>query len=514
MQAPGHVFVVQGSLTELVCDMALIPTAWDMYVEPYWRQYCPRQTGGPSEAELAPSRIALAGGDRVGAFVPATKTRAAIRYVDVGIGRRPVLEGELKLAAVRWLDEGVASALARVREDVHAGRLTRGRERPLVAVPALGTGEGGFDTVRGEVTRSLLRRCEATVAEGGFDVVIVCLHRSDFAYLQSERTEPTADLLTDAERRAAAELGGRCAAGRLSLFLGAGVSVAAGVPDFVDLVRSASIDLGRPLHPTDAAGAADAAAHLASDVGDEAFSSAIKRALGSTGTALLHGLLASTRTPTVMTTNFDDLFERSADITFAEARPDVLPWERERRTPWVLKMHGSVGRQGRLVITSEDLRDFNTAERPLASVVQAQMLLSDVLFVGYSLRDPNVRQLAMDVRDLLHRRGHRTQTVGTILAIEPLGAAAQGLDDALTVVDLSRTGEKPVQQAARQLEIFCDLLLWHATRDEPAWQLDDRYTIVGGDRTLRENLRACSVPDEGKWKQLHGVLRSYGLGRD
>jgi len=33
-----------------------------------------------------------------------------------------VLEGELKLAAVRWLDEGVASALARVREDVHGGQ--------------------------------------------------------------------------------------------------------------------------------------------------------------------------------------------------------------------------------------------------------------------------------------------------------------------------------------------------------------------------------------------------------
>jgi len=35
-----------------------------------------------------------------------------------------------------------------------------------------------------------------------------------------------------------------------------------------------------------------------------------------------------------------------------------------------------------------------------------------------------------------------------------------------------------------------------------------------GDRTLREKLRACDVPDEGKWKQLHGVLRSYGLDRD
>jgi len=156
---------------------------------------------------------------------------------------------------------------------------------------------------------------------------------------------------------------------------------------------------------------------------------------------------------------------------------------------------------------------LNNAERPLASVVQVQMLLSDVLFVGYSLRDPNVRQLALDVRELLHRIGHISHTVGTILAIEPLLGVAEDLDDALAVVDLSRGGQMSMPEGARRLQIFCDLLLWQATRDEPAWQLDDRYAVVGDDQVLREKLRACEVPNDGKWKRLHGVLRSYGLGR-
>src|SRR4051794_31716982 len=93
MPSPGHVFVVHGSLTELVCDLALIPTARDMFVEPYWRQYCAGQPGGPSEIELASSRAALASGRRVGELVPATAKRAAFRYVDVGIGRGTLRDG-------------------------------------------------------------------------------------------------------------------------------------------------------------------------------------------------------------------------------------------------------------------------------------------------------------------------------------------------------------------------------------------------------------------------------------
>lgn len=165
MHGPGHVFVVHGSLTDLVCDLALIPTAWDMYVEDYWERYCPEQPGGPTEAEVAESRVALERGDRVGALVPAQPTRPAFRYVDVGRNRGKPLEGDRKTQELRWLDESVRTALAHVRDDVAAGRLAGARERPLVAVPAFGPGEGGFKDVRGEVARTLqsgARRPRAT----------------------------------------------------------------------------------------------------------------------------------------------------------------------------------------------------------------------------------------------------------------------------------------------------------------------------------------------------------------
>lgn len=283
MTGPGHVFVLHGSLTALVCDLALIPTASDMYVEAYWERYCPRVPGGPTEEEVAAARRSLATGSRVGDLVPATRERPAFRYVDVGLGRGRRMEGAYREAAVQWLDDGVGLALTQVTEDVREGRLRATRERPLVAIPALGTGEGGFDAVRGEVTRNLLRRCQDAVSAGGFDVALVCLHRSDFAYVQSQRDGDPQGLLSTQRQDRARTLGEVAAAGRLSLFLGAGVSAAAGVPGFTTLVQRASAALGRAEQPQNAAEAADAAGRLLAHVGEETFRRSIGDALGVTG---------------------------------------------------------------------------------------------------------------------------------------------------------------------------------------------------------------------------------------
>jgi hypothetical protein len=189
-----------------------------------------------------------------------------------------------------------------------------------------------------------------------------------------------------------------------------------------------------------------------------------------------------------MTTNFDELYEKSAKVAYTPQPPDVLPWERHRRRPWLLKMHGSVGHPGELVVTAGQLARFNT-ESPLASVVQAQLLIRDVLFVGYSLQDPNVVHLASAVKDYLELTRQQVRTVGTVLALEPLGPTAEALADALDVVDLSRGAPAVTAASTRRLEIFCDLLLWHCTRLEPAWQLDERYQREGGDQDLRDQLR-------------------------
>lgn len=509
MADPGHVFVVHGSLPDLVCDLALIPTDSSVSVRRRWGRYSPRLPEGPSAADVATTRQAFATGARVGPLIR-VPGRPPFRYVDVGRHGLDDLEGEHLQDELRWLDRGVEEALAAAVADMEAG-LPAGRERPLVALPAFGTGGGGFDAVRGTVARSLLRRCEAAVQGGQLDLVIVCLKRADFAFLQHCRVPPGTHDLSEWERSRAEALGESAREGALSLFLGAGVSIAAGLPNFARLVSRMADELGKPHAPTTSLEAATMAASLRAEVGEEMFKRAAAAALEGAGGSLLHSILASLRSPEVMTTNFDELFETSSGVTYAPRRPDVLPWQRERRRPWLLKMHGSVGHPGELVITSDQLADFNDAEAPLAGVVQSQLLTRDVLFVGYSLQDPNVLGLAGTVKDLLRARGHEAQTVGTVLVLEPLGPEVDPLAAALDVVDLGRGSSTVTPEAARRLEVFCDLMLWHCVRNEPAWQLDPRYLAEGPDQQLRTELRDVSVPAGEAWQPLRDLLASYGL---
>lgn len=508
MTGPGHVFVVHGSLPHLVCDLVLIPTDAGVHVEPGWGRYSTSHQNGPTAADLAPTRQAFAADARVGPQIRLAG-RPPFRYVDVGRRGGGLLEGEHLQAELDWLDAGIEQALAAAESD-SAGLRGR-RDRPLVALPAFGTGGGGFDEVRGTVARSLLRRCEAAVQGGQLDLVIVCLNRADFAFLQHMRVLPGTHDLTEQERSCAEVLGESARDGALSLFLGAGVSIAAGLPGFADLVTSMAGKLGKPYAPTTAQEAAAAAASLRAEVTDEQFKWAAAAVLEGAGGSLLHTILASIRSAEVMTTNFDQLYESSAEVTYSPRLPDVLPWQRGRRRPWLLKMHGSVGHPGELVITSEQLAAFNDAEAPLASVVQSQLLTRDVLFVGYSLQDPNVLGLATRVKEFLRTTGHEADTVGTVLALEPLGPQVQAIGRALDVVDLGRGSPTVTAQAARRLEIFCDLMLWHCVRDEPAWQLDPRYLVEGPDRQLRNRLRDVSVPAGAAWQPLRDLLASYGL---
>lgn len=378
-------------------------------------------------SDVAVTKAALAAGARVGELLR-LPPRPPFRYVDVGRGGG-LLEGQNLDRELRWLEEGLEQALTLSAQDAVAGLGSR-RERPLVALPAFGTDGGGFDQVRGRATGLLLRHCEAAVQNGSCDIAIVCLNRSDFAFLQHLRESPGGLDLSAEERRRAEVLGQAARSGGLSLFLGAGVSMAAGLPDYPTLVSRMAQNLGEPEAPGTAQEAAEAAGRLHAKVGEDRFKQAAASALAAAGASLLHSLLASTRSAEVMTTNFDELYEESAKVAYAPRCPDVLPWDRHRRRPWLLKMHGSLGHPGELVGTAGQLAHFNDAAAPLASVVQAQLLTRDVLFVGYSMQDPNVVQLASAVKDYLELTNQQVRTVGTVLALEPLGRDAEALADA------------------------------------------------------------------------------------
>ena len=126
------------------------------------------------------------------------------------------------LADVEWLVEGVRQAFDAAGDTVHDKSILNGRVRPLVGLPLFGTGAGGYDAVRGEVLDAILTECETAAKRHGYDVVIACRHRSDYAALQARRLGGGADspALPDGLMAEARRLGDLARTGQLALFLG------------------------------------------------------------------------------------------------------------------------------------------------------------------------------------------------------------------------------------------------------------------------------------------------------
>jgi hypothetical protein len=105
----------------------------------------------------------------------------------------------------------------------------------------------------------------------------------------------------------------------------------------------------------------------------------------------------------VVTTNYDDLVERAfhrRTIRKIIWDPDIT----QRREPddlLVIKMHGDLRDRGSIVLTEEDYRQY-AGQRPGISLKVKQLLLEHpVLFVGFSLTDPNVINIDGWIRDTL-----------------------------------------------------------------------------------------------------------------
>jgi len=207
----GHVFVVNGDLTLLACDSVIVPTDYKRSVRKYWGRW-----HGVSVPEWQSSTKRVSRSVKVGDQL--------VRYLNVGATQAP--------ADLEWLRAGLAEGLAAAGAELmgapHAPLQTR--ERPLLGMPVIGVGGGGFDAMRGRALRVLLDEA-AIAANTGFDVAIMCKWRSDYAALQSQRGQGDWEGALATVFMEADNLGDSARQGSLAMFLGAGVSKAAGLPD-------------------------------------------------------------------------------------------------------------------------------------------------------------------------------------------------------------------------------------------------------------------------------------------
>lgn len=509
----GHVFVVQGLLEHLDCDALVVPSDPAFTIEPDWHAALRLDEGGdpPSRPERWEERgYGRAGGGAAAPGPPAW-------FVDAVWS-----PGRSARAAAQELAARLAGAL---REIAEAGlEPQHQRPHPLVAVPALGTGGGGFDTVRGAQIDLLLQTCQDTVGEAPLDVAVVAKHPADYsAFQEIRRRRPAAERgVAPALRDAAEELADRARQGELALFLGAGVGIAAGLPSWDDLLRRLERRTGVPAEEL---APLDRGELLRRELGGSVGEAVVAELAGADRYGVAHAALAALRCTETVTTNYDGLYELAAADAFRQP-VSVLPGAAvEAGRPWVLKMHGDVVRPESIVLSRSDVVAYDATSRPVSSVVQALMLTRHLLVVGASMTDDNFLRLAHEVaafqdRDTRRRDGDADgdTLIGTVVTLSPKPAQERLWRGRFRYLAASDGGS--AAERARHLAIFLDLLaMLAASRDR--YLLDPRYEqmlsederhVATAARALAGAVSALPVDGATAWAGLRAQLRRLGAG--
>ncbi|TQN42025.1 SIR2-like protein [Blastococcus colisei] len=445
----GHVFVVGADLTRLSCDDVLVPTDRTLRVAPGWCPLLPPQLISGHVDDDACVALEWAGGERV-LEVPGEGDRRAWLVDTVDDADR----------GLDWLLDGAREALAAVaRREVT--RPAHGRARRLVGLPALGTGWGGAAGQRGALLQQLLPVLREAAHEHGFDVALVLRGPSDLAAAQRvRRGEGVGWDLPDDLRALAEQLGEKARRGQLAIFFGAGLSAAAGLPTWEQLVAELAEASGLEdalRKGLSALPPQDSAALLARELGRERLEAFVKERFGPGSYALAHALIADLPVQEFVTTNYDPLVEQAATDIGRDVR--VLPFEEAAPgSPWLLKLHGDASHPESVVLTREEYLQLGDTRAALAGVLHSLLLTRHVLFVGTSMLDDDLIRIAHQVRSALQLQGSPSgRRNGTVLALREDPARARLWERDVETVAMG-PADVPAADAARRLEVLLDLI--------------------------------------------------------
>lgn len=103
----------------------------------------------------------------------------------------------------------------------------------------------------------------------------------------------------------------------------------------------------------------------------------------------------------IITTNFDEILEYVFPDFVPYVGQDELLFKDPKGVAEIYKIHGSAAQPESLVITSADFERFRPRNPYLAAKLLTIFVEHPVIFVGYSLSDPNVRSIITSIASVL-----------------------------------------------------------------------------------------------------------------
>ena len=520
----GHVFIVHGDLTHLACDDWLLPTDRKLTLTEAWlpvfAEDAVRRPQGAAPRLAIDAPAGFCDGSKRVFPVPDDARAAARESSPLSRGRPWLLDvGEEPDVDPKWLVDGVREWL----DAVHHDGTPCERSQPLLGLPLVGTGAGGASARRDEVLAVLLPALREHADRADVDVALVLNDARDHAAAQDirRRAGDTAWPFDEAQLRAADAIAAHANAGRLALFLGAGVSRTAGLPLWHELIAEL-LDLadveGDQRDAVARLGVQDQAEYVARRLrgGGDELQEWVQQRFAARPHGLAHALLAALPAREAATTNWDGLFEQAVADTGDSLA--VLPYDDpDGADRWLLKLHGDATRGTGIVVRRQDYLRFSAEQSALAGIVQSLMFTRHMLFVGFSLVDDNFIRIADDVTRIVDRfagSDRKQPTLGTTVGLhdDPAKRALWPHLDHAVVAD----GEMDTAERARCLEVFLDLVSGRVDRGV-SYLLDERYAGLLGDadRRLAEHLSgivedAAAFQDCASWPAVAALLHSLG----
>ncbi|MCJ0906477.1 SIR2 family protein [Rhodococcus sp. ARC_M6] len=488
----GHVFVVRGRLESVDWDAAVVSTSGS---------FVPRDHWWPVLGITGPVDQAPPGAGRIRSFPKD--------------GRPVWLLNVASRISVSWLVDGVHDVL----DAIAATGIEPGgrRIKPLIALPTFGVGLGGQGMVRGQVIKALVEAATSCAAKYDFDIVFVVANNSDYAAYQSVRRVHLRNVGVPLHVQ---ELADKLQAGDVSLLLGAGVSIPAGLPTWDGLLETIRSDVLPEMSTEDFAllGVLDRAQLLSKSMEPDQLGERVAELTGDRDVkpTLAHCLLSSLAVSKVVTTNYDSLYEKAFESAHGAGSIAVLPrGEVTADRPWILKLHGDISDPSSIVLSRRDFVRYDAERRPLGSIVQSLMATGHLIVVGASMTDDNVLRLAHEVL-ALNERHSRQRSLGTVITLRN-----DTLRTALWRGDFDYVAASKAEDdatAARDLEILLDSVSILTSVDAP-YLLDTNYRgLLDGDEVkLADALRDASkiigkLPSESRdrWRTLESALIELG----
>lgn len=520
----GHVFVTMGDLLNFMSDAWLLPVDRRATPSARWKSALPGLEEVLNTQDLTSMR-------QESTFaVPLTSwDRESPMPVLTAVPMAGITDAEELLPRFRAFLE-VATAATTERRSATGECVNR----PVLATPFFGTGHGGGNIYRGEILRVLLKEAYRHTSEAGVDVVFVFQDSAAFALAQQQRRErgDAWSVLAPSLLTKARELASIARDGRLVPFMGAGVSVSAGAPNWGELLDRLAEAVGlttidkTALKRLSNLDQADVLRTFFSenfpDDSDVRFGQAVTDAVDVKKYGLAPSLLACLPSNGAITLNYDTLFETASED--AGSPRTVIPGDQpDDRTAasqkWLLKLHGSVDKPETIVLTRDDYLGYSATREALSALVKAHLITHHLLFVGFGLADDHFHEIVHDVRRALPAKKSGDH-FGSALMLERDVMQEKLWGKHLNLVDMKDpdSSDSCPAAAARRLEIFLDALVAHAS-DSHSFLLAPHYGegLTEEESRLRNALlEVARVSSSGNASSTtHVVLRMLGeLGWD